>query len=112
MDFVVSNGKQIVVNTGNIIMDLDTVITITVDSSYEIRFCLVEQEGNTEESFSLDPEEHGVKITLKDFKNPVGSATTKPIIIAKRGEKNISVSFAVYAVGTVRMLHYNILLDE
>ena len=86
--------------------------TIVLDGNYTITLNYEDGNAESEQELSVNPSDAGVAIKLRNFTNPLGSATAKPIAFAKQHNKTLYLSFSVHSIGTTQMVHYTIYMGE
>lgn len=107
MEIEVKQGNLTIIRSGSVLVYND-VTTLILEGNYIINFKYEDGAADDPQKFDIKPNDNGIDIVLQNFNNPIGSATAKPIPIAKQGDKIIYIAFAVYRIGTAKMLHYNI----
>jgi hypothetical protein len=112
MNTTVNTEKHVIIGTGSVVMSLDSIITITIDNEFDIVLVLLDDKEKPEQRVSGERTHRGVKLTLINFDNAIGVATSEPIDIAMKKDKKICLALAVYSIGTVRLLHYNVLMEK
>lgn len=112
MTVTVKQGNLQVVQTGTVLISNNESTTITLDESYEIVLSYKDDTSDTAQNISAKPLANGVSLELKNFNNPLGSATISPIAIASQGTQTIFLSFSVAAVGKSKILTYGIYLGK
>lgn len=108
----ISTEKHVIVSSGSVITSTSDTVTITIDNEFDIELVLVDDKETTEQRIKGENIPRGAKLSLINFNNPIGTATTEPISIATKKDKTISIALAVHSIGTVRLLQYNVLLEK
>lgn len=111
MNVDIKQGELTVINSGSVLV-YDEKTTIILDGNYEINFSYEDGTADDPQTFNITPNDKGVDIVLKNFNNPLGTASAKPIPIAKQGDNIIHIAFAVYKIGSTKILHYNISIGK
>ena len=112
MTISVKQGNLHVLQTGTVLVTDNEPTTITIDDNYSIEILYVDDPESKEQNISIQQTKTGISIELKNFNNPLGTSTTRPIPIAKQGELTISISLMVTTVGLVKSLYYGIYIGE
>lgn len=107
MKFEINQGGLTVVQTGSVLV-YDNMTTLTIDGDYKIEIKYEDGSKDDPQDIKISPTDNGVELTLRNFNNPLGTASSVPIPIAKRGEITIHIALAVYKLGVAKMLYFNI----
>ena len=108
MEISVKQGNLTVIKSDSILVYNGETTILTIDGNYIIRIDYEDGSADDPQQFSITPNDEGIRIVLKNFDNPLGTASGEPILIAKQGETKIYIAFAVYRIGGAKILHYDI----
>lgn len=115
----IESGQAEVIASGTVIAFSGDPINITFGSQNEtlkLIFEFKDEEGKGKESIRVDANQldpKTLKLTLFNFKNSLGSGTSKPIPIGSLDGKRLHIHYRVYSLtGSDKMLHFNIYKGE
>ena len=112
MNVSTRQGNLLVVHSETVLVYNNEPTTIVLDGGYTITLNYEDGNAESEQELSVNPSDVGVTITLKNFTNPLGSATAKPIAFAKQHNNTLYLSFSAHSIGTTKMVHYTICMGE
>jgi hypothetical protein len=101
---------RLVLASGFALLDVDSVFTVEI-GPLQLEFVFVDDDG-TEMAIEPEPiDSQGLRLRLKNFKNPLGS-TIGPAPIGSLGGRGLHVALYISAVGDrKRASFYSILCD-
>ncbi len=114
----IESGSAELIASDNVISFSGNPITITFgspDETLQIIFEFKDEEGKEDlriEANAIDPKT--LKVTLINFKNPLGSGSTKPVAIGSLDGRRLYVHYRVYSLSDTadKILHFNIYKAE
>lgn len=112
MNIVIKQGDLQVVQTGTVLVSNDESTLLIIDNNYKLKISYKNDTDSEKQEIKVLPQNEGVEIELKNFNNPLGTATTAPMPIAQKNEEKMYLSLAVSVIGTVKMLTYGIYLGK
>lgn len=112
MNFKIKCGDLILVRSDTVFSANKDPIAITIEDEYTLKFTFLDDTTNPEQDIDVNTQNEGVELILKNFNNPLGTSISKPIEFAKLNGRSIYIAFAVYAVSSTKVLHFNIYVDN
>ena len=113
MNVSTRQGNLLVAHSETVLVYNNEPTTIVLDGGYTIT--LKYEDSSTSENnhgISDAPTDAGVLITLKNFTNPLGTATASPIAFAKKNDQTLYITFSAHLIGNAKMVHYSICVGE
>lgn len=109
----VTSGPSEVVASGIVIAFGKNPITLEI-GNLKFIFVFNDEDGKTEIDVKFDvTTDHELRITLSNFKNPLGTGNTEPIPIGKLQGRHLLLSYRVYDLqGSDKTLHYTFYMGE
>lgn len=97
--------------------DSELWLSIIVDNTNlgELHLCFESSEQIDNHNLKIEPEENGLKIIFKNFNNPFGSGTAKPILIGQIAEAKLYFMCWSYLLGqhkNTRKIEYTIFKER
>lgn len=108
METEVKVDGLILLSHGTLVARKDSTFSLNFENSFDVRIVLNE---SGEQGIKGKSVPGGIELELIGFNSPLGTATIKPIDIAKRGDKTIFISLSVYAINDSRIIIYNVLSE-
>jgi hypothetical protein len=102
-------GHQEVLASGSLVAFTGETVEFAIQDgfySFQLDVLFVEVPGQPTGMSSTLLNANRVRLTLTNFSVPTGSATTNKIPVAMLGPKQMYLTFAVYGIGTARVMHY------
>ena len=112
MNISVKQGELTMVHSGQALVSNNDTTTLIIDGSYHININFIEDGDDKTQGLSINPISNGVDVDLKNFNNPLGTATTNPIAIAKQNNQTIYLALGATSIGTTRILTYCIYIGK
>ena len=112
MNLRIKQGDLEVLASGTIHINNNESTIITIDDALNIKISYVDDEENPEQKINSRAIGKEVFLELRNFNNPLGTATKKPLSIAKMNDKTLGLSFSVVAIGECKVLSYTIYLGQ
>lgn len=112
MNFKIKCGDLTLVRSETVFSANKEPIAITIEDEYTLKFVFSEDATKPEQNIDVNTENDGVELILINFNNPLGTSISKPIEFAKLNGRSIYVTFAVYAVSSTKVLHFNIYVNN
>lgn len=112
MNIIIKQGALSVIQSGTLIVSNNETTSFLLDNTYNISIVFKDDISDTNQAITPKSIKNGVEIELKNFNNPLGTSTKKPIPLASRNDDTVYLSLCVTAIGTTKILAYSIYLGK
>lgn len=112
MNLRIKQGDLEVLASGTIHINNNESTIISLDEELNIKISYMDDKENLEQKINTRATGKDVFLELKNFNNPLGTATIKPLSIAKMDDKTLGLSFSVVAIGECKVLSYTLYLGQ
>lgn len=86
-------------------------VILSLNHNYKIKISFNDDEEK-EQNISFNVAEKGLELVLNNFQNALGTSSSQPIEFGAINGKSLYISVSVQAINDVKILHYDICIEE